>query len=307
MRRRFSLAALLFLSSAATQTFTDIHVEKLANKLQYAEGPVWSRDGYLLYCDIPANRIYSLIPPPAAGENENDNAAVALTDSRIALYRANSGGAAGNTFDAQGRLYTCETHTRRVTRTDRKGKIETLADKYQGKRLNSPNDIVVRHDGHVYFTDPAFGSANDARELDFYGIFHITPKGDLSLVANWPTRPNGLTFSPDGGTLYVSDSDLHLIRAFDVDQHGNASHQRVFISGIKGVPGGLRTDEHGNIYVAAADVPVYSSTGKQIGLIPTSEVPSNLAFGDEDFSSLYITAHTSVYRLHLQVKGSVQY
>ena len=166
---------------------------------------------------------------------------------------------------------------------------------------------MVRHDGQVYFTDPAFGSANDARELNFYGVFHITPKGELSVAAKWPTRPNGITLSPDGGTLYVSDSDLHLIRSYELDQHGNASHERVLISSIKGVPGGLRTDEHGNIYVAAHEVAVYSSSGKQIAEIPTSEIPSNLAFGDEDFSSLYITAHTSIYRLHLQVKGSVQY
>ena len=300
---RFVFAALVFSIPALTQTFTDIHVEKLASKLQYAEGPVWSRDGYLLYCDLPANRIYSMIPPPPADEDM----AVRLTDARIGLFRENSGGASGNTYDTQGRLYTCETHARRVTRTDKKGKLEVLAAKYQGKRLNSPNDITVRHDGQVYFTDPAFGSANDARELDFYGIFHITPRGELSLVARWPTRPNGIALSPDGGSLYVADSDLHLVRAYDVDQHGNASNERVLVSDIKGVPGGLRTDEHGNLYVAAAAVSVYNPTGKQIGEIPTSETPSNLAFGDDDFSSLYITAHTSVYRLHLQVKGSVQY
>ena len=99
-------------------------------------------------------------------------------------------------LDAQGRLYTCEGHARRVTRRDRKGKLEILADQWQGKRLNAPNDLIVRRDGHVYFTDPAFGSAADSRELDFYGIFHITPKGELSLVAKWPTRPNGITLSP---------------------------------------------------------------------------------------------------------------
>jgi gluconolactonase len=304
MLRRLCLAALLLASFAAAQNFTDIHVEKLAGKLLYADGPVWSRDGYLLYCDIPANRIYSLIPPP--GE-EDENAAAKLTEARIALYRENSGGASGNTFDAQGRLYTCETHARRVTRTDKKGKLEVLAAKYEGKRLNSPNDITVRHDGHVYFTDPAFGSAKDARELDFYGIFHITPKGDLSLVAKWSTRPNGIAIAPDGGTLYVADSDLHVVRAFELDPHGNASGERVLISNIKGVPGGLRVDEHGNIYVAAAQVSVFDKAGKHIGDIPTSEVPSNLAFGDDDFSSLYITAHSSVYRLRLDVKGSVQY
>ena len=304
MPSRLCLAALLFLSSASAQNLTEIHVEKLAGKLLYADGPVWSRDGYLLYCDIPANRLYSLIPPPAA---EDDNAASKLTEARIALYRENSGGASGITFDTQGRLYTCETHTLRVTRTDKKGKLEVLAAKYQGKRLNSPNDITVRRDGQIYFTDPAFGSENDSRELDFYGVFHITPKGELSLVAKWTTRPNGIALSPDGGTLYVSDSDLHLVRAFDLDQHGSASGERILISDIKGVPGGLRIDERGNIYVAAARISVYNTAGKSIGDIPTSEIPSNLAFGDDDFSSLYITAHTSIYRLRLEVKGSVQY
>ena len=120
------------------------------------------------------------------------------------VYRESSNGAAGNAFDAQGRLYTCETHARRITRTDKKGRIEVLADKFDGKRLNAPADLAVSKPGNVYFTDPAFGNQQDTRELDFYGVYHITPKGQLSVVAKPAGRPNGITLSPNGRTLYLS-------------------------------------------------------------------------------------------------------
>jgi gluconolactonase len=275
---------------AAAQNFADMNIEKIAKGFQFTEGPTWSRDGFLLFSDCNANKIYKFI----GGTGTSDYAEV-------------PGGPNGNTYDAQGRLYTCEFHTRRVTRTSKKGAVEVLASKFEGKRLNAPNDITVRRDGHIYFTDPAFGDQQDARELDFFGVYHITPKGDLEAIAKWKTRPNGITLSPNGKVLYVADSDARVVRAFDLDHSGAASKERVVIENIPGVPDGIRTDEKGNIYVAAKHVFVYSEDAKLIGHIELGETPSNLTFGDVDLESLFITARTFVYRVRLGVKGALQY
>jgi gluconolactonase len=225
----------------------------------------------------------------------------------MSVYRSNSNGANGNTFDAQGRLYSCESHLRRVTRTDKKGKIEVLAERYQGKRLNAPNDIVVRKDGEIYFTDPAFGSQQDSQELDFFGVYHISRRGEVEVIAKPKGRPNGIALSPTGRVLYVTNSDERNVRAYDIDRNGAASNERILVSNIAGVPDGMRVDEKGNLYVAAAKLEVYSPEGKQLGSVPLNETPSNCAFGDADMESLYVTARTSVYRVRLNVKGSVQY
>lgn len=276
---------------AAGQNLTDILVEKVAAGYSYVDGPAWSREGRLLFADVPSNRLLEFAPPHP-----------------IALFRDNANGAAGNAYDAQGRLYTCETHARRVTRTDKKGKIEVLAERWQGKRFNAPNDIVVRKDGQVYFTDPAFGNQRDARELDFYGVFHVSPKGELDLLASPKSRPNGIALSPNGRTLYVSNSDERNVRVYELDpKTGAASNERVLVSGIDGVPNGMCVDENGNLYVAANKLNLYTSAGKSLAAIALSETPSNCSFGDADLSSLYVTARTSIYRLRLGVKGSVQY
>lgn len=280
--------ALLVLPLAA-QDFSAIQVERSGHGFRFTEGPVWSRDGYLLFSDIPGGKIMKL-----------------STEGTV-VFRESSGGAAGNAFDSQGRLYTCETHNRRVTRTDKKGRVEVLAEKFEGKRLNAPNDIVVSKSLHVYFTDPAFGNQQDARELDFYGVYHITPKGQLSVIARPTGRPNGITLSPNGRILYVSNSDEHNIRAYDVGHDGEVSGERVAVSGIVGVPDGIRTDEKGNLYVAAKGVAVYSPEGKLLDTIPVAETPSNIAFGDGDLQTLYITARTSLYRVRLDVKGALPY
>jgi gluconolactonase len=274
----------------AAQDFSDIQVEKAAHGFRFTEGPAWSREGYLLFSDIPGNKIMKYVP----GEG-------------YPVFREPSNGANGNAFDAQGRLYTCESLARRVTRTDKKGHIEVLADKWEGKRLNAPNDIVVSKSGHVYFTDPAFGSQADKRELDFYGVYHIAPKGELSVIARPAGRPNGITLSSNGRILYVANSDERNIRAYDVDRNGEVSGERVIVSGIEGVPDGIRTDEKGNLYVAAKGILVYSPQGKLLTTIPLAETPSNCAFGDPDLQTLYITARTSLYRVRLDVKGAVQY
>lgn len=291
MRWGFPLLALcLCYGSIPAQDFSDVSVDRVIAGRTFAEGPVWSPEGYLIFSDIPKSKILRWTP----GELPS-------------VLREDSNGASGNAFDSQGRLYTCESHGRRVIRTDKKGKIEVLADRYQSKRLNAPNDIVVRKDGEIYFTDPAFGNQQDSRELDFYGVFHLPRKGELEVIAKPRGRPNGIAMSPNGRVLYVTNSDERNIRAYDLDKTGAASGERIVISKIEGIPDGIRTDEKGNLYVAAKRIYVYTPEGKQIGEIPIGETPSNCAFGDADLQSLYITARTSVYRVRLNVRGSVQY
>ena len=281
---------LLLALPLAAQDFSKVQVETVCNGFRYTEGPAWSRDGYLLFSDIPASKLIKKAP-----ERDHET------------FRESTNGAAGNAFDAQGRLYTCETHGRRVTRTDKKGRVEVLADKWDGKRLNGPNDIVVSKSGQIYFTDPAFGNQQDARELDFYGVYHLTPKGQLSVLAKPAGRPNGITLSPNGRILYVVNSDERNIRAYDIDHDGDASGERVAVANIEGVPDGIRTDESGNLYVAAKGIAVYTPAGKLLATLPVPETPSNCAFGDPDLHTLYITARTTLYRVRLDVKGALPY
>jgi gluconolactonase len=287
---RVLLGAVLCAASLLAQDFSELKVEKVAAGFQFTEGPVWSRQGFLLFSDVPADKILRFDP-----------------GKPTTVFRENTNGGNGNMFDAQGRLYTCESRTRRVVRTDKKGNLEVLADKWQGKRLNAPNDIVIRRDGHVYFTDPAFGKQADTRELDFYGVYHIPPKGEMELVAKPQGRPNGIALSPDAKVLYVANSDEHNVRAYDLDRNGKTSNERVVILNVDGVPDGIRVDEKGNVYVTAKGVAIYSPEGKLLTTIDVAETPANCAFGDPDFQTLYITARTSLYRVRMPVKGSVQY
>ena len=282
--------SLLFGFAIYGQDFSHISIEKVDAGFRFTEGAVWSREGFLLFSDVPNNHIRKLVP----GE-------------RSSVFRDDSHGANGNTYDAQGRLYSCESKTRRVVRLDKKGKMEVLAEKWEGKRLNAPNDIVVRKDGNIYFTDPAFGDQADTRELSFYGVYHITPKGVMSLIAKPAGRPNGIAFSPNGRILYVDNSDDRNVRAYDVDRNGEVSNERVVVSNIDGVPDGMKVDEKGNLYITAKGIAVYTPEGKLLQNIELSETPANCAFGDPDLQTLYITARTSLYRIRLNVKGAVQY
>jgi len=282
MWRAFLFLPLLCVS----QELTTYKVEAVSASHKFLEGPVWSaRDNLLLFSDIPANAVHKI---DAKG---------------ISVFRQDSGGANGNAFDDKGRLYTCEGHARRVTRTDKKGTVEVIADQFDGKKLNGPNDIAVSKHGHVYFTDPAFGAAVDTRELPFYGVFHIPSKGPMTAVLKLQTRPNGIAISPDGSTLYLTNSDERNVRAYDIAKDGTLQNERMLVAKTEGVPDGIEVDDKGNIYVAAAEVCVFTPKGEKIGMIHLAEKPSNLTFGDGDLKSLYVTARTTLYRVRLEAKG----
>jgi gluconolactonase len=281
---------LLCVTAALPQDPASVQVEKVASGFGFLEGPVWSRDNFLVFSDVPRNKILKLTP----GEG-------------LADLRTDSGGANGNTYDAAGRLYTCQGRARRVIREDRKSRIEILAERWQGKRLNAPSDIVVRKDGEIYFTDPAFGRDQDTRELDFYGVYHISRKGAMEVVAKPTGRPHGVALSPNGRILYVTNADERNVRAYDLDKAGEAANERVLIERTVGIPGGIRTSEDGNLFVAANGIFVYSPQGKLLNTYTLPDKPSNCAFGDADFQGLYVAARTALYRIRLDVKGSVQY
>ncbi|MBY0507650.1 MAG: SMP-30/gluconolactonase/LRE family protein [Bryobacteraceae bacterium] len=284
------IALALLAQDEAPKSLADFEtrIDRVSARHLFTEGPVWVPEGYLLFSDVPSNLIQKFVPGKGS-----------------TAWREKSNGTNGNAVDADGHLYSCETRTRRVVRTNLKtGAQEVLAERYEGKRFNAPNDICVRKDRNVYFTDPAFGQQSDTRELDFYGIYRLSPKNELSLVAKTAGRPNGVTLAPNGRLLYVANSDERSVLVFDVDRAGAVSNQRVFVSGITGPPDGLRTDEKGNVYVACDDIAIYSSQGKLVKSIKTPEPPRNLAFGDADLMTLYITAYTSVYRVRLPIKGA---
>ncbi|WP_243714139.1 SMP-30/gluconolactonase/LRE family protein [Nostoc sp. 106C] len=269
---------------------TDAKVEKLAGGLKFTEGPVWHPRGFLLFSDIPADTIYKL-----------------TTDGKVSVFRRPAGNPNGNTFDTQGRLITAE-HNRRLVRTEKNGQIKVLAERYQGKLLNSPNDVVVKSDGSIYFTDPPYGISKEKEELGFYGIYRWRPNGTLTLLNKQMLRPNGIAFSPDEKKLYVSDSAQGNIRIFDVKSDGTLTNSRVFAElkepKDKGVPDGLKIDIKGNIYCSGPEgIWIFSPTGQLLGKIIVPEVVTNLAWGNKDYKTLYITAGQGVYRIRLKVAG----
>ncbi|HBZ69053.1 MAG TPA: gluconolactonase [Deltaproteobacteria bacterium] len=276
----------LFPATAHAQEPTTA-VSKIAAGYRFTEDAAWSKDGFLIFSDTPNDRLLKWVPGRMAE-----------------VFRENANGPAGNAFDVQGRLYTCETRPRRVTRTDRNGRVEVLADRWEGKRLNAPAGIVVSKAGHVYFTDPAFGYQSDQRELDFYGVYHVPPKGPIKLVAKPAGRPNGIALSPNGRILYVANTDEKNVRAYDVDRNGDASNERILVSGIGGVPGGLAVDDKGNLYIAANGIAIYSPEGTLIHTLEVHERPSSCAFGEAEEKTLFVTAQGSVYRARLDVKGA---
>ena len=277
--RRLLPAAVALSFALFAQTFTDLKFERLAQGYRFTEGPAWCKDGYLIFSDTPSDRLLKWVP-----------------GSKVEVFRADAHGPAGNAFDAQGRLYTCETRTRRVTRTDKTGNIEVLAERWEGKRLNAPTGIAVAKNGSVYFSDPAFGEQSDHRELDFYGVYHIPPKGPMSLVARFTTRPHGVALSPNGRTLYVADADAKNIRAFDLDKNGEASNDRVLVARIEGIPTGIAVDDKGNLYVPANGICVYSPDGKRLHMIEMHEHVAACSFGEPDLKTLFVATRGLVIR-----------
>ena len=253
----------------------------------FTAGAAWSKDGYLIFSDTPADKLYKFKP---GGEME--------------IFRDQANGPSGNAFDSQGRLYTCETHSRRVTRTDKTGHVDVVAERFQGKRLNAPIDLVIGKSDHIYFTDPAFGEQSDHRELDFYGVYHVAPKGEIRLVAKPAGRPNGIALSPNGRTLYVANTDDRNVRAYDVAGSGDTSNERVLIPRLDGVPYGIRVNEKGDLYVAISKgIAIFGADGRPIHTIPLFERPSSLAFGEADGKSLYVTARAQIFRIRLEPKA----
>jgi gluconolactonase len=282
-------------------------VERVAGGLQFAEGPVWSREGRLLFSDPNANRIYAF--EPGAG---------------LSVFRAHSGysgadvgryhqpGSNGLGIDAAGRLVAAEHGRRRVTRTEATGAITVLAERYQSKRLNSPNDLIVKSDGAVYFTDPPFGLPgvfdDPQKELEFSGIYRVAG-GELSLLDASLTGPNGIAFSPDERTVYVTNWDARhkVVKAWDVAADGSLARSRIFFDMTR-APGaealdGLEVDLAGNLYVSGpGGVWVLSPRGEHLGTLEVAELPANFAWGD-DGKTLYMTARTSVYSLRTRIGG----
>ena len=288
----------------------DAKVEKLAGGFQFTEGPIWHPDGYLLFSDPNANTIYRWTP-----------------DGQISVFRAKSGyagvdigeygqpGSNGLTLDPDGRLTIDEHGRRRVVRLEKNGVITVLADRFDGKRLNSPNDLVYKSDGSLYFTDPPFGLPkffdDPRKELPFSGVFRVAKDGAIQLVTKDLTGPNGLAFSPDERFLYVDNWDVNrkVIMRYPVLADGSLGKGDVFLDVTKSHPGeqawdGLKVDQMGNVYAAGPEgIWILSPNGQHLGTIKAAETPANFAWGDEDGRTMYITARTGLYRVRLNVPG----
>ena len=288
----------------------DAQIEKLADGMMFIEGPVWVRRGdpapHLLFSDIPANVIRKWMP--GAG----------VTDFMNPVFEGDpagrSVGSNGLLIDAEGRLILCEHGNRRVSRIEADGSITVLADRYDGKRLNSPNDAVFHSNGWLYFTDPPYGLAGDddpMKELDFNGIFRVSPEGDVELLISDQSRPNGLGFSPDERTLYVANSDgtQKVWFAYDVLEDGTLGPGRVFFDvNAESAPGaadGMTVDNAGNLFASGpGGIWVISPDGTHLGTIQPDEVPANAGWGD-DGRTLYMTARTGLYRIRLNTAGPI--
>jgi gluconolactonase len=271
-------------------------IETLAEGFEFTEGPLWLPDGSLLWQDITAERSYRL--PPGGGPAE--------------LLRDRNGAANGQTFGPDGKIYFAEQTGRRVSRMDLDGSgVETVVERFEGRRLNSPNDIVARPDGTLYFTDPPYGVPSpDQKELPYQAVFAMSTAGELRLVVSEGfEKPNGLAFSPDGKILYVCDTAKYHIRAFELDDRGEVvpGSDRIFAAmdpEQPGGPDGLKVDREGRVYVAVAQgIWAYRPDGGLLGIIATPKRPSNLNWWGRDGASLAITAVDAVHRVSLKVQG----
>ncbi len=268
-------------------------LDTIATELRFTEGPVWIADregggpGHLLFSDIPADIIYRW------------SAADGLSP-----WRSPSGKSNGLLLDARGRLLACEHGNRRVSLVLSADSSVTLSGSYNGNKLNSPNDVALDADGSLWFTDPPYGLEGREQEQPAQYVFHMPADGgEPEVVVDNFHRPNGIVFSPDKKTLYISDSGKGLVRCFSVTPDG-LKERDLFTKISPGGPDGMCVDEAGRVYVTAGDgVQVFSSGGKLLGRILTPKQPTNCCFGGEDFKTLYITARPDVYAVKLKVRG----
>ncbi len=290
----------------------DAGVEKVVDGYTWVEGPVWNRQGrFLLFSEIPSNSVYKW--------EEGKGVSLFLRPSGYTGTTPFPGaepGSNGLTFDADGRLVLCEHGDRRIARLEADGRKTTLVDRYQGRRINSPNDLVYKSNGDLYFTDPPFGLPkgmdDSGKELAFQGVYRLSKDGVLALLTQEVKFPNGIGFSPDEKTLYVSNADRTnaVWLAFEVKDDGTLGKSRVFFDGTAwtksgpGVPDGLKVDRRGNLFAAGpGGLHVFAPDGTHLGSIQTSVATSNCAWGG-DGSVLYLTISSGVYRIKLNTKGA---
>jgi gluconolactonase len=270
-------------------------LETVATGFGFTEGPMWDPAGFLYVSDETINKIFRVYPD---GRKED---VIALGDPD------------GNTFDRQHRLIDCASVLRAIIEVTSDGKYKILAAHYDGKKFNSPNDVIVGPDGALYFTDPTLDLvAGEKQEIPFQGVYRLDNNGAVRLLTKDLTQPNGLAFSPDSKRLYVDDSEQRNIRVYDVTSEGTLANGRIFgeESGGKheGVPDGMKVDKDGNLFVTGPKgIWVWDANGNHLGTIEMPEQPANLTWGDKDYHTLYITATTSVYRLETKTHGFVPY
>ena len=276
----------------------DAKLDKVAGDFGFTEGPVWDESGFLYVSDEEKNKIFRVFT--ANGRTEE---VISLGDPD------------GNTYDQKHRLIDCASVLRAMIAVTPDGKYTVLADHYEGKKLNSPNDVVIGPDGAIYFTDPTLDLVKgEKQELPFQGVFRLDDKGGLTLLTKELTQPNGLAFSPDGKKFYVDDDDKEQrnIRVYDVGANGLLSNGRIFGEehgeDHEGVPDGIKVDVAGNLYITGPKgIWIWDPEGHHLGTIEMPEQPANLTWGDKDYRTLYITATTSVYRLRMKARGFVPY
>ena len=283
-------------------------IEKLAGGFTFIEGPLWMREGYLLFSDIPNNAIMKWVPSGAVS--------VFMKPSGFNGTGAPAGafiGSNGLTLDKQGNLLICQHGNGQLVRREKDGKLTVLASKYEGKRLNSPNDVVVKSDGSIYFTDPPYGFPKEdddpKKELKFNGVYRLAG-GKLQLLYRDLKRPNGIAFSPDEKILYVGNSDAQkkIWMKFDVKPDGTIANGKVFYDvtteKAEGLPDGMKVDTKGNLYCTGpGGVWLFAPDGTYLGNIEPPEVPANVGWGDADGKTLYMTARTGLYRIKLSIAG----
>lgn len=289
---------------------TNAFIEKLARGFEWSEGPVWDRRAHALYfSDVPQNVVFKWQPGIGTREFLQPSGYTGTT-------LTNGQGANGLAMDKQGRLFLCQHGDRRVARLDSKGGFVTVAQYYKFRRFNSPNDLAIKSNGDIYFTDPPYGlpkGENDPeRELNISGVYRVNAKGEVSLLVSDLTFPNGIAFSPNEKTLYVAVSDPKkpVIMAYDVLTDGTVSNGRVFFdaapltNGRKGLPDGLKVDKSGNLWATGpGGVLIITPQGKHIGTLNTGEATANCAFGGPNGSTLYITADMFLCRVQTLTRG----